>query len=231
MIVLGIETATNNTGVALASGDRVLSSFQLSHRRLHAETLVPAIAFVCEQARVQLSDIDVLAVDQGPGLFTGLRVGVATAKALAYALGKPMIGFCSLDVLAFGAALFEGTIICVLDALKGEVFLASFVSDGHAVRRISAPRVTSPTEAAASLSGRSGRFLLLGDGATRYSEIFCQALPTAEIGDRLLELPSPVSLVCLAGKAIAAGGLASESEIQPMYLREPYIYPQPTERT
>jgi tRNA threonylcarbamoyladenosine biosynthesis protein TsaB len=133
VIVLGIETATDRTGIAIGSDDELLACFQLTHRRLHAETLAPAIAFVCQQSNLELSTVDVIAVDQGPGLFTGLRVGLASAKALAYALHKPIVGVCSLDVLAFAARLVEANVVCVLDALKGEVFFASFFADGSTV--------------------------------------------------------------------------------------------------
>ncbi len=81
MIILGIETATQQVGCALGGAEGVFASFHAARGRRHAETLAPAIEFVCEQARVQLREVFVVAVDIGPGLFTGLRVGVATGKA------------------------------------------------------------------------------------------------------------------------------------------------------
>src|SRR5579872_3893136 len=100
MIVLGIETATAQVGCALGGHEGVLASFHATRGRRHAEILAPAIAFVCEQAEVKISEISAICIDVGPGLFTGLRVGVATAKAMAQARRLPMVSFSSLDLLA-----------------------------------------------------------------------------------------------------------------------------------
>ena len=92
MLVLGIESATAQVGVAIGGHEGVLASAHSARDRLHAESLTPQIEFVCSQARVELSEIGVVAVDIGPGLFTGLRVGIASALAVAYGLGVPTIG-------------------------------------------------------------------------------------------------------------------------------------------
>ena len=92
MLIVGIDTATMQVSVAVGGHEGVLAATQSSRGRQHAEVLTPAIEFACKQARIELSEISVVAVDLGPGLFTGLRVGVAAAKAMAYALDVPMIG-------------------------------------------------------------------------------------------------------------------------------------------
>src|SRR5918997_3270407 len=101
MLILGIDTATPQVGCAIGGHEGVLASFSSARDRRHAETLVPAIDFVRRAARVELSDIGAIAVDNGPGLFTGLRVGVSTAKAMASALRIPVVGVPSLDLVAF----------------------------------------------------------------------------------------------------------------------------------
>src|SRR5699024_8745783 len=98
---LGIDTATPQVGVAIGGHEGVLASFHSSRGRQHAETLVPAIDFIRRQARIELSEVGAVAVDVGPGLFTGMRLGVATAKALASALRVPMVPVPSLDLVAF----------------------------------------------------------------------------------------------------------------------------------
>src|ERR1700709_621138 len=92
VLILGIETATVAAGCAIGGHEGVLAMAQSARGRRHAESLAPQIEFICTQAQIELSEISVIAVDLGPGLFTGLRVGVATAKALAHALRVPMIG-------------------------------------------------------------------------------------------------------------------------------------------
>lgn len=92
MLILGIETATEQVGVALGGHEGVIASFEVVRGRRHAETLVPSIQFMLRQADVELDELGCIAVDVGPGLFTGMRVGLASAKALAQALRIPMIG-------------------------------------------------------------------------------------------------------------------------------------------
>ena len=101
MLVLGVETATPQVGVAIGGHEGVIASFHTARDRRHAETLAPAIEFLCNQTKIDLQEIGVVAVDIGPGLFTGLRVGLATAKSIAHACKVPMIGISSLDLAAF----------------------------------------------------------------------------------------------------------------------------------
>ncbi len=92
MLILGIETATHQVGCAIGGHEGVIALYESARDRRHAETLVPAIEFVTRQARIGLDEISAVAVDVGPGLYTGLRVGVAAAKAIASALRVPMVG-------------------------------------------------------------------------------------------------------------------------------------------
>ena len=101
MLILGIESATTQVGCAIGGHEGVLASFHSARGQRHAETLAPAIDFVRRHALIEFDELGAIAVDVGPGLFTGLRVGIATAKALAQTLRIPMIGVSSLDLLAF----------------------------------------------------------------------------------------------------------------------------------
>src|SRR4051794_22432764 len=126
MIILGIETATEQVGCALGGVEGCLASFHAAHGRRHAETPAPAIQFVSRQAQIALREVSVVAVDVGPGLFTGLRVGMATAKAMAQALRVPMVGLSSLDLLAYPLRYSPKLIVAVIDAKRGEVFWATY---------------------------------------------------------------------------------------------------------
>src|SRR5699024_9651502 len=137
--------------------------------RRHAENLTPAIRFVCDQARVELADISCIAVDNGPGLFTGLRVGVASGKAIAQALRIPMITVSSLDLLAFPLRFGNRRIATVIDARRGEVFWALYQPVPGGVQRVSEPTVGSPDDLAAELLAIADETLLVGDGAIRYA--------------------------------------------------------------
>ena len=103
MLILGIESAGAQVGCAVGGHEGVLASAHAGRGRRHAEALAPQIDFVRRQAGIELSEVGAVAVDVGPGLFTGLRVGIATAVSLAQALGVPMIPVPSLDLMAFPA--------------------------------------------------------------------------------------------------------------------------------
>lgn len=139
MLILGIESASDQCGCALANEDGVIAETRLALPRRHAEALAPQMRFVCEQAGVALADVEAVAVDCGPGLYTGLRAGLATAKATAAALGIGVVPIGSLEALAFGAATCAQpgeTVLSVLDARRGEVFWAWY--------RIAAPAPDPP---------------------------------------------------------------------------------------
>lgn len=134
-LVLAVESATDAAGVALADEDGLLACLRVGRGRRHTESIAPAVQAVCRSGGVGLDRIDAVAVDVGPGLFTGLRVGIATAKGLATGLGVPMVAVSSLQLLAAGvtgAGLLAprsggpDVVVACVDARRHEVFWASF---------------------------------------------------------------------------------------------------------
>ena len=105
MLILGIDTATQQVGCAIGGHEGVLAAFQSAKGRRHAETLVPAIEFVCRQADIEIAEFGAIAVDVGPGLFTGMRVGLAAGKASRSRLGRPIIGTRSAWAMALPVAI------------------------------------------------------------------------------------------------------------------------------
>lgn len=220
MLILGIESATAQVGVAIGGHEGVLASAHSSRDRRHAESITPQIKFVCDQARVELSEISAVAVDIGPGLFTGLRVGIASAMAVAHGLGVPMIGVSSLDLGAFAAAHSSRLVVPCFDARRGEVFSAQYQSVPGGVQRVSEPAVSTPDELAADLVALNEEILLVGDGADRYREKF-ETVRNIEFGGKGLWFPSARSLVELAHPKAIREEFVSPSEIEPMYIRLP----------
>ncbi len=170
MLILGIETATEQVSVAIGGHEGVISTFEVARGRRHAEILVPAIEFMCRQADIELCELGCIAVDVGPGLFTGMRVGLASGKALAQALRIPMIGISSLDLLAFPHRHTDRVVVPVIDARKGEVFWAMYRQVPGGVQQVAAPTVGPVDELVADLLARSQEVLCVGDGAIRYHD-------------------------------------------------------------
>ncbi len=220
MKVLGIETATELVGVGLADDSGPRAELWATGRRRHAETLAPALAHVLEAAGWTMSDVDVLAVDVGPGLFTGLRVGVATAQGLGLALGLRIIGISSLEVLAHAGRQggWPGAVVSVVDARRGEVFASAVRGDG---RLVLGPAVFAPASLGAALEALdAGPLLAVGDGALRYGGLL-RGVGGLVVGGRSLAGPPPGSLVSLALGRLAEGQEALTPElIVPDYLRE-----------
>lgn len=220
MLILGIETATVQAGCAIGGHEGVLASAHSAKGKRHAENLTPAIEFICQQAQIELSEIGLVAVDIGPGLFTGLRVGVATAKAIAFALRVPMIGASSLDLLAFPVRFSPRLIVASIDARRNELYYAFYRQVPGGVQRISEPAVGSADDLASELLAIGEEVLLVGDGAHRYREAF-DGLAKVEIVDPGNSYPSAASLVQLAHARALREDFQQIDSIQPVYLRRP----------
>lgn len=218
MLTLGIETATSQVSVALGGHEGVIALFEVARGRRHAEILAPAIEFVCRQADVELDELGVVAVDTGPGLFTGMRVGLASAKALAQALRIPVIGISSLDLLAFPNRHTDRVVVPVIDARKGEVFWAMYRQVPGGLQQVAPPTVGPVDDLVADLLARSQEVLCVGDGAHRYRDEIVEGYH-CEIGEDAH--PSAAPLVQLAHARALREEWVSPREITATYLRAP----------
>lgn len=220
MLILGIETATLAAGCAIGGHEGVLAQVGVARGRRHAESLVPQIQFICGQAQIDLSEISVVAVDVGPGLFTGLRVGISTAKALAHALRVPMIGVPSLDLLAFPLRYSSRLIAAAIDARRGELYFAFYRQVPGGIQRLGDHLLGTPDDLASELLASGEDVLLVGDGAHRYHEAF-DGLTKVELVDAGAAYPSAASLVQLAHAQALREQFQQPGAVEPIYLRRP----------
>jgi tRNA threonylcarbamoyladenosine biosynthesis protein TsaB len=206
---LAVATATAEVSVALAGADGVMAAVFLRAGRRHAETLAPAIVSLTSLAGVGMGDLERIAVDTGPGLFTGLRVGVATAKALGSALGIPVVACSSLDLLAHPHRHLGRPVASVVDARRGEVFWALYEPVDGGMAAVTDAAAVTPDVVTESLSNVPG-VLLVGDGARRW-------FAGGDLDVAPAEYDHPSAAV-LADLAPTRPGLAAE-KITPTYLR------------
>ncbi len=218
MLILGIETATMQVGCAIGGQEGMLASFHGARGRRHVESLVPSIEFVCRHAGVDLDEIGAVAVDVGPGLFSGLRVGVAAAKAFAQALRVPVVGVTSLDLLAFPVRHSSRLIVATIDARRGELFYAFYRQVPGGAQRLSGYNLGTPAELASELVATGEDCLFVGDGALRYPELFTEAAHS-ESGGPAVAHPSAAALVELAHPLAIREEFVQPWELEPMYLR------------
>jgi tRNA threonylcarbamoyl adenosine modification protein YeaZ len=170
VLTLAFDTATSTVTVAVSDGAIVLAEVVSSDERRHGEVLAPSIATVLGEAGVSPAELSVVAVGVGPGPFTGLRVGLVTARTLGLALGVPVVGVCTLDLIAAEAAVSLGRgdrLLVATDARRKEVYWATYEMRPE-LERIDGPHVSSPS--AVDSQGRA-----VGGGALLYPEVFPDA--------------------------------------------------------
>ncbi|MGB9825310.1 MAG: tRNA (adenosine(37)-N6)-threonylcarbamoyltransferase complex dimerization subunit type 1 TsaB, partial [Desulfofundulus sp.] len=151
MLVLGIEAATPVAAVAVVDGERLLAERMVNNRRTHSVNLLPMIKAVLEDAGVGREDLGGIAVSSGPGSFTGLRIGMATAKTLAQVWGLPVVGVGTLDALAHPLTGQGGLICPILNARKDEVYAAVYRTVDGELERLEGPVAVRPGELAGRL--------------------------------------------------------------------------------
>ena len=218
MLVLAIDTATSQVAVALGDGGDVRAEVRLVGGRRHAEQLVPAIRALADWSRVRLEQLAAIAVDIGPGLFTGLRVGVTTAKVMAQALRIPVVPVVSLDLVASPLRHSRRTIVAVLDARRREVFHASYLPVPGGVQRVTDYGVAAPVDLVADLAATGDEVLLVGDGIAAHPECFAP-LERAELAGPEFAAPSIAALVALATSRVEREEFTTPWDVHPLYLR------------
>lgn len=220
MRIVAIETATAASSIALGDGNEVIASARRSDRRGHVGFLVPALDFCFSQAGWQRDEIDVVAVDTGPGLFSGIRAGLATAQALAGAVGAPLIPVSSLDAVALRARTGHRRIWSVIDVRRGEVAVAPHRPVPGGVVRDGPVEMVRPDAFRGMLESDPSEKLLVGDW---------QAIPASLLrGIHGLKTAQPRYPVAEAVLEIARGvaergDVPHPDEVRPRYLREPDV--------
>ncbi|HMM93507.1 tRNA (adenosine(37)-N6)-threonylcarbamoyltransferase complex dimerization subunit type 1 TsaB [Phycicoccus sp.] len=210
MLTLAIDTSTSAIGVAVARpGAPAVTAVAIDPRK-HTELLAPLVEQALAEAGVGVGDVTDIAVGTGPGPFTGLRVGMVTAVTMGYALGVPVHGVCSLDVLAEQAltASDADELLVATDARRREVYWARYARDADgAARALDAPAVDAP----AHLPERTRMLPVAGRGPLLYPDLFPAPLP------EVLDV-DPSVLARIAGRRLAAG---TPMPVEPLYLRRP----------
>lgn len=221
-MIIGIETSVEHVGVAVGDHRGIRAHAMLASDRRHAESLTPIIEFVMEQAELSMTDLSAVAVDVGPGLFTGMRVGMSTAQSMAWALELPMVPVCSLDAVAMHADWSDDLVAAALDARRGEVYWATYRMRGMGAepQRLTEPVVTPPEDMAVHLADRAEDVVCVGSGFHRHVEGF-ESAPWAKVMGVGASFPSAISVVRLASHRVAAEDTTTASRIEPIYLRAP----------
>lgn len=219
--ILSVETSAGVASAAVTVGDKLVCEVTVNNKKTHSQTLMPIIDKVLSQSEMTLDDIDVFAVADGPGSFTGLRIGISTVKGLAHALGKPVVGISSLMSMAYNMPFCEYIISPIMDARRTQVYNAVYEWRDGALEEIVAPRAISVEELCAQLTKYDKRIVFPGDGVPVYREIIESILgnkavfaPSCANMQRASSLAEPAARLFAEGKAMTC------CELKPVYLRK-----------
>jgi tRNA threonylcarbamoyladenosine biosynthesis protein TsaB len=210
MRVLALETATLAGGVALLDGERLVAEYVLDVSITHSERLMASVDRVLADARWRPHDLQGLAVSIGPGSFTGLRIGVSTAKGLAWALDLPIAAVPTLDAMAAAVPWAALPVCPVLGARRGEVYASLYRYDGDGLRREWDYLAVPPEDLAARLTEPT---LLVGDGAPGVDSPHGRRLAPPR------RVPSPACVAVLGRERLCLGDTVGAAELAPLYLR------------
>jgi tRNA threonylcarbamoyladenosine biosynthesis protein TsaB len=228
MKILAVDTSALTLSVALTEDKKPVAQTTLNTGHTHSETLLPALEKLMDFASWKVSDIDLFAVSEGPGSFTGVRIGVSFVKGLAFG-GKKCVGVSTLEALAYNLLGFKGIISPVMDARRGQFYNALFVSDGKSLTRLSEDRAISAEELEKELEKYSDTSVYLcGDGY----EIARKMLKNENIEDtpEALLKQNAYSVAVVALKEYEKGNATDDSTLSPTYLRVPQAERERLER-
>ena len=210
MRILALETSAKSVSVAVTENGTLLAQAYQDRGLTHSVTLMPLLDGMLKTAGLTLDDMDIIAVAQGPGSFTGIRIGVSAAKGLAWAKALPCCGVSTLEAMAYGVTDFEGVVVGAMDARRQQVYNALFRTENGRVTRLCADRAVAMELVAEELAAIPEPKLIVGDGAVLLYDFLASPLHRQQ----------SAAGVALAAEHLAAQGLTcSAQELQPVYLR------------
>ena len=221
MTELAIDTASEMASVALSREGVLLAEVTWLCRRNHTVELLPAIDRLLGQMSVAKSELTAVFVSTGPGMYTGLRVGITIAKGLAHALGLPLAGVGRLELDAYPHAAFDGDIVAVHRAGRGDLAWATY--RGGPWREVTSPQLSKPAELAGAISERT---LFVGETDERLTSLLGQL---AVVASPASSVRHAAALAELGFARLAAGQTVEPALLKPVYLRPPAIGPQTAE--
>jgi tRNA threonylcarbamoyladenosine biosynthesis protein TsaB len=230
MIVLGIDTATNGLGVALAGPDGTISETTTDIARQHSQGLLPTVEWLLQHSNLTLDDLDAVAVTVGPGSFTAVRIGVNTAKGLCMALDLPLVGFSALEAASGRIPCADRPVAVWFDAKRSEVYSGLYdTSGGHPVSLLD-DEVGSPADMLERyVSKTPNGSIFVGDGVDVYRSVIEERMgSTAQFAPAWLPAASAAVVAYLGRIHALAGDTISADDAAPVYLRRPQAVVQRT---
>lgn len=221
MIILSIDSSTPVAGIAVADEQRLLGEMMVNTENTHSEKLLPMIVSLLEELKLKPENLDGVAIMQGPGSFTGLRIGMATAKGLVQGSGAKLLAVPTLDCMAYNLVNYSGIVCPILNAQKKQVYTALYTTEQGVWQRKSEYQAIAAESLAEQLLALGQEVWFLGDGVNAYGSVFQEKLGSlCHFAPMHQHLPRAASLAVLAIEKAKQGEFADLYTTEPIYIRK-----------
>ncbi len=222
MIILSVDTSSDVASAAITDDEKVIGEININTKKTHSQTIMPMIDSLLKQSELDISDIDLIAAANGPGSFTGLRIGVSAVKGLAHAAKIPVVGVSILEAMAYNLPFCEYYISPIMDARRQQVYNAVYKWKNGKLCEHKPPRALAVEELSEELAALDEKTVFVGDGVRVHRDILTEKLgdkaifaPVGAVGQRASGLCEPAKKLYEENKAL------SSYELKPFYLRKP----------
>ncbi len=232
MKILAFDSTARVASVSVADGEKILALSNIDNGLTQSELLLPMAESLLKSLRLDFSDINAFAVTVGPGSFTGVRIGVSLVKGLAFGRDIPCVSVSTLEALAENLRGLSGIIVPAMDARRGQLYTALFISDGESIKRLT-PDLAIPLS---ELFERLGEYeneavYLVGDGYDiAHKALSEMGLPSLKTTPQLLRNQNAASVAAIANRKLYSNDVTSDVTLSPAYLRMPQAERERLER-
>lgn len=221
MMILALDTSAKAASVCLATEGKIIGTYFVNTAFTHSQTLMPMAEQLCKNTGVSFDEIEAVAVNAGPGSFTGVRIGVAAAKGFAFERDLPCVSVSTLESMAYNLLGFDGVVCAVMDARCSQVYNAMFRISGNKIERLCYDRAISLTDLQLDLQQYDEKVTLVGDGAEISFEFLEKTLSNVRLAPMNMITQTASSVACAAFEHIKNSDTMSPADLMPVYLRLP----------
>ena len=221
MKILAVDTSATAASVAVAEENKLIGEFSINTALTHSQTLMPMVDELLKNTGLSVNDIDAVAVNAGPGSFTGVRIGVAAVKGIAFPKNLPCVSVSTLESMAYNLLGYDCVVCSVMDARCSQVYNALFKVNGYTVTQMTDDRALSLTDLKLELQNIREKIVLVGDGAVLCSKFLDSELENVMLAPFNNRIQTASSVAYAAFEKINNGETLTADELMPVYLRLP----------
>lgn len=220
MLVLSVDSSSSTATCALVKDDEILGEINLNNKKQHSVILMNLIDTLLKEYDIEINSLDGFVISRGPGSFTGLRIGMATLKGLAFGSNKPLTSVSTLDALAYNVVSFNGIICPIMDALRENVYTCFYKAENNSLVPLIEENCLSINELVDILKEKNLPIIFVGDGVSKHKEYLKESLPNCFFAANHSNFPKASSVGELGIKKIIDGVVEDLNSINPIYLRK-----------